>query len=770
MAVELGAAYISLLPSTSKFVPEFNKTIGSAQGAASSGGKGLGGVMFGALAGVGMSLMNKAIGTISSSMGAAISRVDTLNAFPKVMANLGYSADDAQASITKMSDKLAGLPTSLDTMAGAVQVMAPLTSSLAEATDISLALNNALIAGGKSTTEQSNAMEQYVQMLAVGKVDMQAWRSMVSAMPGQMDQLAKSLLGADAKQTDLYEAMQDGTVTFNDFNQELLKLNDTGLEGFASFQQQALDATGGIGTSLANLKTAITRNLANVIQRLKPQIDAFVGGLTSFSNAVGPVVVDVVGKIADALSGVFDLIVKGNFSEAFRNAFNVEEDSALVGFILTVRDAISGLFDLVVGGNFSAALREAFGWEEDSVMVAGILAARDAVIDFATSIPEYLGAAFEWVSGNWDWLSAVAVGVGAAVIAFKLWHGAIALWSTVTKVAAAVQAAFNLVLAANPVMIVVMAIAALVAGLVYFFTQTELGQQIWANFTQFLTEAWANITSFLSTTWANITSWFTAFGNSISNVWNNTWNAVKNAVQSAIQFVQKVIQVGILAAQIMWQTVWNAVRNFFTNVWNAIVSAATGFMNSVKNTFTSVTNFIGSIPSKIMGFFRGIGTWLLNSGKSLIQGFLDGIMAGFNKAKDFVADGLASIRNLFPFSPAKEGPFSGRGWVAYSGLSIGETFTDSIVRGISDGRSDVSRALAGVQGEFGGVARAGVALSASVASGYASASGIQPGSRLVLRVGDRDFDAYVGELADGRISGASSAGSRQSLANVLGVR
>ncbi|RTE47729.1 tape measure protein [Actinobaculum sp. 352] len=220
----------------------------------------------------------------TTSLGAAIKRADTLNNFPKIMQNLGYSADDASASIEKMSDKLDGLPTSLDSMAGMVQLLAPLTSSLDEATDLSLAFNNALLAGGKSTEIQANAMEQYTQMLSVGKVDMQAWRSLVSAMPGQLNQLAESLLGAGNNAMDLYDAMADGRVSFDDFNQAILDLNENGLEGFASFEEQARDATMGIGTALDNLKNRTTKALSGILQEFG--VEDLADGINRLSEPI----------------------------------------------------------------------------------------------------------------------------------------------------------------------------------------------------------------------------------------------------------------------------------------------------------------------------------------------------------------------------------------------------------------------------------------------------------------------------------------------------
>lgn len=800
--VELGTAYISLLPSTSKFVPEFNKTISSASGAADSGGKGLGGVMFGALAGVGMSLMNKAIGTISNSMGAAISRADTLSSFPKVMKNLGYSTADAAKSLDIMSDKLQGLPTSLDAMAGAVQVMAPLTASLEEATNISLALNNALIAGGKSTQEQSNALDQYVQMLAVGKVDLQAWRSMVSAMPGQMDQLSKSLLGADAKQTDLYEAMKDGTVTFDDFNQELLKLNDTGLEGFASFQTQALDATDGIGTSLANLGTAITRNLTDVIVKLKPQIDAVVTGLTTFANAAGPVVVAVVQGIGDAFvwagenwGWIGPLVVAIGTVVAAVVAWKVAVAAGTA--VMTAARAVQATWTAIQTG-WTAATYSGVAASYASSTAAKVAMVAHKLWNGVVLIGKGLWALMNgtliksaalWVANTAKlvahkvaviannaglalYLKFAAAQIAAGVRSVASWvantaalvahRAAVVAGIVVAKAAAAAQWLWNAALTANPIGIVVAAIAALVAGLVWFFTQTELGQEIWANFTQFLTEAWTNITTFLSEAWTNIVTFFTTGQQVVNDLWNglwtgistfftgiwdgivqfvttyimvvstiinavvtgisNTWNTVWGAISSFftgiwqgivgfvtayINTVATVIRAVVTGISGAWNAIWSGISSFFSSLWAGIVSAASGYFNAVKRTFDNVMSFIGGIPGKIRGFFTGIGSWLVNSGRSLIQGFIDGITGAFEKAKNFVSDGLAGIRNLFPFSPAKEGPFSGRGWVAYAGQSVGETFTDSIVAGLRSGKSDVSRALAGVQGEFSGVTTSG---------------------------------------------------------------
>lgn len=301
VATEIADAYIALRVK----MPGVQKDIANELGGVDSDGEGkkvgagFSAGFAGAVAGAVAAVTSKAIDAVAGSINAAISRVDTINNFPKIMQDLGYSSDDAAESIATMSDRLTGLPTSLDAMAEVVQQLAPLTGGLGEATELSLALNNALLAGGKSTDVQANAMQQYTQMLAVGKVDMAAWQSLVTAMPGQMNQLSESLLGAGASQTDLYAALQDGTLGFADFNAAVLALNTEGADGFASFADQAMDATDGIATSQANLQTAITRGLANVIGKMQPQITALMGALAAVAGVAFGALADAIGWMSE---------------------------------------------------------------------------------------------------------------------------------------------------------------------------------------------------------------------------------------------------------------------------------------------------------------------------------------------------------------------------------------------------------------------------------------------------------------------------------------
>lgn len=249
--------------------------------------------------------ISKLAGVISGGFGKAISRIDSLNNFPKVMTSLGYSADEAESSVSKISDALDGLPTTLDGAVNDIQKLAAtmgnLDQGMVSATSVGLALNDMFLAGGKGTEAASMAMEQYNQMLANGKVDMQSWRSMVNAAPGQMDQLAKSLLGAEAGQAQLYEAMQKGTISFDQFNEKLVQLDKEGGASFASFNEQAVAATGGLETQLQNISTSLTKFIGASIEGDTESMNKFLNQLVTRVSNVAP---QLIKGFANAVTGL----------------------------------------------------------------------------------------------------------------------------------------------------------------------------------------------------------------------------------------------------------------------------------------------------------------------------------------------------------------------------------------------------------------------------------------------------------------------------------
>lgn len=270
------------------------------------------GAVMGAVAGAAQAAFSKAMDVISNSVQGAIKRVDILNNFPKVMSNMNISADESKKTINELSKSLQGLPTPLDTAALAVQRLTTSTGDVKKAKDVFLALNNAILAGGAPMDLQSSAMEQFSQAFAKGKPDMIEWRSLMSAMPTQLKQLAEHLKmpNVDA----LGEALRNGDISMQQFSDALIELNKNGTGQFQSFEKQAKNSTAGVQTGIANMQTAITRGIANIMQSIgQENISKGIAAIgTAFEktfNLIAKVLKDTDVQIALAITAVGLLVV-----------------------------------------------------------------------------------------------------------------------------------------------------------------------------------------------------------------------------------------------------------------------------------------------------------------------------------------------------------------------------------------------------------------------------------------------------------------------------
>ena len=240
------------------------------------------------VAGLGIASLIKS--TILGNVDAAIKRVDTLSNYSRVMSNLGVGSVQANASVQKLSNKLIGLPTTLDDASGAVQRFTSVNGNISRSTDMFLALNNAILAGGASSEIQKSALEQLSQSYAKGKPDMFEWRSAMTAMPAQMKQVAEAMGFVNA--SALGEALRNGTVSMDQFMNTLMQLNTQGINGYQSFEEQARNATGGIATSIANMRTAIVRCMSEVMNTIgQSNIAGFFTNIAKAINSCVPYVV-----------------------------------------------------------------------------------------------------------------------------------------------------------------------------------------------------------------------------------------------------------------------------------------------------------------------------------------------------------------------------------------------------------------------------------------------------------------------------------------------
>jgi phage-related protein len=151
----------------------------------------------------------------------------------------------------------------------------------------------------------------------------------------------------------------------------------------------------------------------------------------------------------------------------------------------------------------------------------------------------------------------------------------------------------------------------------------------------------------------------------------NKWNEIKNAIASKIDDIRTKIGGVLDSIKQKWSEIWEGLKTFVSTKWEEIKSAVGGKVDDMLGT-------IRGIPGRITSALGNLGSLLRDSGRSIIQGLIDGLYSKLQDAANAASDILNRIRQYFPFSPAKIGPFAGRGWTSYSGKSMMVALADGI--------------------------------------------------------------------------------------------
>lgn len=318
-------------------------------------------------------LVSKGVSALASSLDGAIDRFDTMNRFPKIMQQIGFSSEEAEASIDKLSNGIQGLPTTLDGIVSSTQKLALLTGDLDKATDASIALNDAFFASGASTADAERGLVQYTQMLSKGTVDIMSWRTLQETMGVALNELAAAFgYAGDSAQNDLYAALQSGEITFNQLNDKLIEL-DGGVNGFA---ERARSASVGIKTSFTNLGTSVVRGLEGIIRAVDTGLSE--SGLPNFN--------EILGMTKEKLDGMFSAAQDG----AGKMVDIVAPAVKLVGDNIDIVTSVLG-----VGAAGFAAYKGAMMISDASTRLSGEMALAKVRIEAVTSAEELSATAKE---------------------------------------------------------------------------------------------------------------------------------------------------------------------------------------------------------------------------------------------------------------------------------------------------------------------------------------------------------------------------------------
>ena len=554
------------------------------------------------VAGLGITkLIGVAMNQISSSLDGAISRFDTLNNFPKVMSNLGIGAEDAQKSIDKMSDKLAGLPTTLDQGAMAVQRFTSANGDVSKSTDLFLALNNAILAGGASSEIQASALEQLSQSYAKGKPDMMEWRTAMTAMPAQLKQVATAMgyVNADA----LGEALRDGSVSMDQFMDTIVQLNETGIDGFQNFEQQAKNSTGGIKTSIIVAKTQVIKGVTDLIEGLNKGLQ----------DANLPSIGEIIANIGKKAKEVLDVIAKN-----LPTIINVLKTlmPVLIPIIAAIATfkTIMTIISIVKSLTSSIASLNATMLANPIVLIVALVAG--LVVAFVTLWKKSEAFRNFWI-GLWDGIKNI---VSTAIEAIKGFF---------TKIIDFVKDNWQglLLLLVNPFAGAFKLLYDNCDGFKNFidnFVQTVIN--FFTNLFNKISEWGKNVVASVKETAKNLVNGFVDF---IKELPSKVWNLLVSVVSKIIAWRSNVASKAKEAASDLGKNFINGIKNLPSQMLSWGKDMIQGFINGIKSKINAVGDAAKGIANKIKnilhfskpdeGPLREYETWMPDMVKGLAR-------------------------------------------------------------------------------------------------------------------------------------------------------
>jgi tape measure domain-containing protein len=579
-------------------------------------------------------------------------------------------------------------------------------ASLAEA-----AGNLNAVAGGNADTFKSVGMV-LTQTAGAGKLTTENWNQLADAIPGASGVLQKAMLKNGAYTGNFRDAMAKGQITADEFNKAI---QDVGMTDVA---KQAATSTATIEGAWGNLQASAVSIGTKILDAFKPAITGAMSGLS-----------DLFSNVATGMQGVLDVLINGNYTSALREAFGLEEDSPIVDFLFNLRDTAISAFN-----NIKAGASQLWGIMQpilSGIMgaIPGIVSGIGALINGAKPILTVIGGTLvaamvaawtvtekviqvfgkfgDWLSSHQTAATVFASAIGGLVLAWKALQAAAAVntffesvqaagglvgmiknltvvtnvqktataaWSAVTKIATGVQTAFNAVMAINPFVLIIAAIAVVVAALVWFFTQTEVGRQAWQAFTDWLGNLWQGISGTAQSVWNGIGSFFTNLWNGITGAataaWNGfvgfftgLWNGIVSFIQGVINGIGAFIQTGwgqailfivnpVLGLVNFIIQHFNTIKTFITDVfiviaavfvtiWNGIVAFFTPIIQGIQNAITTVMNVIQSVWSTV---WTAVSTFFTNVWNGIVA-FLAPIIQTVSNAISAALSFIQSVWN-----------------------------------------------------------------------------------------------------------------------------
>lgn len=574
---------------------------------------GVGTVAMGSFIGaIGATVVGKAFSLITNNVQGAITRIDTLTNATRNFQNMGVKTSVVNTQMNNLKNAINGLPTSLDSAVSGVQLLtSSLNGNMPQSVSVFKALNDGILGFGGTTEQVTNSITQLSQAFSNGKIDAETWNSMIdSGLGPTLNAMAKQMgitTGA------LKSGLSDGSISVSQFNDALVNLDKNGGGGIASLSKIAQDSTSGIGTSMANAKTAVTRGVADMITAVNNGIKSLdittplgqITGIGSIISQLGTVVEQTFGAIGQAIPQAFSGL-SGVISSLVGSGNQIQT------LFATISTTISGVFGTM---DFSALTNLA------QAILPALQAGFQTFLGYVTPAIQPLLTAFV---NLWNAIQPIVNVIASSLMPVFQILGAF-LGGFVSGVMGALTTAFNVLAGVARVLTpVIQFVGSVIQALApIFVTVAGFIGQLMGQFAGFngilgvvgkvVSSVFSGIIGFgsrlfssLSGVFNNIANGFRIMGSGLGDIGRGIANTFRSIIGFAGGMVSGIIKsVSGVAGKIgsHFSGVFNAISKAIGNVADIGKNIVDGIASGIKGAWKSVTSAIGAltdmIPKKI---------------------------------------------------------------------------------------------------------------------------------------------------------------------------
>ena len=574
---------------------------------------GVGTVAMGSFIGaIGATVVGKAFSLITNNVQGAITRIDTLTNATRNFQNMGVKTSVVNTQMNNLKNAINGLPTSLDSAVSGVQLLtSSLNGNMPQSVSVFKALNDGILGFGGTTEQVTNSITQLSQAFSNGKIDAETWNSLIdSGLGPTLNAMAKQMgitTGA------LKSGLSDGSISVSQFNDALVNLDKNGGGGIASLSKIVQDSTSGIGTSIANAKTAVTRGVADMITAINNGLKSLdittplgkITGIGSIISQLGTVVEQTFRAIGQAIPQAFSGL-SGVISSLVGSGNQIQ---TLFATILTTISGVLGTMDFSALTNLAQAILPA--------LKSGF----QTFLGYVTPAIQPLLNAFV---NLWNAIQPIVNVIASSLMPVFQILGAF-LGGFVSGVMGALTTAFNVLAGVARVLTpVIQFVGSVIQALApIFVTVAGFIGQLMGQFAGFngvlgvvgkvVSSVFSGIIGFgsrlfgsLSGVFNNIANGFRIMGSGLGSVGSGISNTFSSIIGFAGRMVSGIIgAVSGVAGRIgsHFSGVFNAISKAIGNVADIGKNIVDGIASGIKGAWKSVTSAIGAltdmIPKKI---------------------------------------------------------------------------------------------------------------------------------------------------------------------------